>query len=77
MIKKGKHIPIDSLEISLIDRFESMVKLFPEKTAVIDGEEKISYQELDKKANQLANKIKLSGIHQNSMHYSLSMVWHR
>lgn len=52
-ISKGKSKKIN--EISFIDLFYSIVEKFPNKIAVIDSSDKISYSELNHRANILAN----------------------
>jgi amino acid adenylation domain-containing protein len=44
------------------DLFEAAVKAHGESTAVIDGDRRISYQELDLRARQLANYLKILGV---------------
>jgi amino acid adenylation domain-containing protein len=39
------------------DFFEKQVILMPEKTAIISGSERLTYQELDKRANKLSNHL--------------------
>lgn len=43
---------------NVLDYFSASVERFPEKDAVVCGEEKISFSELDKVSNQIASAIK-------------------
>ena len=45
------------MKINLIEYFVEIVSSFPNRTAVIDGERKITFRELDDKARQLAKVI--------------------
>ena len=46
------------IELTAHQLFEKQVDKTPEQTAVVFGEEKITYAELDKKANRLANYLR-------------------
>lgn len=48
--------------VPVIERFARQVKLHPGKTAVICRHEKLTYTELDERANRLANSIREMGI---------------
>lgn len=56
-MKKETHIPIETLEQSIADRFEFMVESFSNKEAIIDKNETITYGDLSKRSNVLANEI--------------------
>ena len=47
---------------NVITSFIEQVKKFPNKTAIVCGDKKITYKELDKKSDILANHLILSGI---------------
>jgi len=53
-MKTTKHIPFETLETSLIERFESIVGMYADKDAIVDGKQKITYKDLDEKASKLA-----------------------
>ena len=46
--------------------FEEQVNLYPNSVAVVFGKQKISFQELNQRANQLAFYLKQSGVEQDS-----------
>ena len=52
---------------TIIDLFENQVGLTPLNTALICNNEKISYDDLNKKANQLANYLKKKNIGKNDL----------
>lgn len=56
-MKKEKQIPFRTVNQSIIDRFEYMVSLFPNKVAIKDEDGEITYQDLNNKANVIANNI--------------------
>ena len=47
---------------SLVEKFEEAATLWPEEIAVASGGEEISYQELNKRANQLARYLRRRGV---------------
>ncbi len=47
---------------SLIELFEAQVERTPEATAVIFGDEEVSYEELNRRANQLAHYLRRQGV---------------
>ncbi len=49
-----KSVPVD---ITLIDEFNTIVRTYPDKTAIIDNSGSYSYQELDKRANSIAHRL--------------------
>ena len=49
-------------EKSLVDLFEEQVDANPEKTAVVYADDRMTYREVDQKANQLANFLLKQGI---------------
>ena len=56
-MKKETHIPIDSVEQSIADRFEFIAERFNNKEAIRDENGIITYGELSKNSNVLANEI--------------------
>ncbi|MBE6052208.1 MAG: amino acid adenylation domain-containing protein [Clostridium sp.] len=42
---------------NVIELFEEQVEINPENIAIVDGEEEVTYKELDKKSNLLASKL--------------------
>ncbi len=60
MNKEGQ-IPFDTVEQSVVDRFKMIADQFPDKEAITDGDQRITYRELDQKANLLAGEILKSG----------------
>ncbi|MEN8223763.1 MAG: non-ribosomal peptide synthetase [Bacteroidota bacterium] len=56
-MKKAKHIPFDTIDQSLTERFELMASMFPDKIAISDANESITYDALNNKANVIANEI--------------------
>ncbi|OEJ37388.1 hypothetical protein BGK70_03775 [Streptomyces agglomeratus] len=52
----GSAVPVD--DRSLTGRFEERARLRPESTAVIFGQERLSYGELDARANRLAHHLR-------------------
>lgn len=53
--------------LTLVDLFEAQVEQTPEKTAVFVEEKGITYQELNRKANQLAHLLRRKGVHRESL----------
>lgn len=49
-------------EKTVVDLFESVVKKYPDRIALVAGEEKVSYEELNEKSNILANKLREAGV---------------
>jgi len=49
-------------EVCLHERFEAQAELTPEAEALIWGEERISYAELDRRANRLARRLRRLGV---------------
>jgi amino acid adenylation domain-containing protein/non-ribosomal peptide synthase protein (TIGR01720 family) len=47
---------------NVIELFEKSVNDFPESIAVILGDKKLTYKELDERSNQLANYLQLNGV---------------
>lgn len=56
-MKKETHIPIDTVEQSIADRFEFIAERFNNKEAIRDENGIITYGELSKNSNVLANEI--------------------
>ncbi|WP_138905674.1 condensation domain-containing protein, partial [Streptomyces albidochromogenes] len=52
----GTSVPVD--DRSLTERFEEQVRLRPRATAVVFGDERLSYGELDARANRLAHHLR-------------------
>ncbi|MBL6448412.1 amino acid adenylation domain-containing protein, partial [Fulvivirga sp. 29W222] len=50
-------IGTDQIHQSIVDRFKTIVHSFPQRTAIIDQNQKITYQELDVASNRIANTI--------------------
>ncbi|MFF5428457.1 MULTISPECIES: condensation domain-containing protein, partial [unclassified Streptomyces] len=49
-------------DASLVARFEERVRLHPDRTALVDGERRISYGELNASANRLAHLLRARGL---------------
>ncbi|WP_432403808.1 amino acid adenylation domain-containing protein [Wukongibacter sp. M2B1] len=49
-------------KITIVELFENQVERSPENIAVVYGEERLTYGELNKRANLLAGKLKKSGL---------------
>src|SRR6185369_13046205 len=49
-------------EKSLVEKFEEAARRWPEKIAVASGGEEINYQELNRRANQLARYLRKRGV---------------
>ncbi|HJT73166.1 MAG TPA: condensation domain-containing protein, partial [Chitinophaga sp.] len=47
--------------------FEEQVKLVPGNTAIIDAAERLSYQELNERANRLANYLRIAGVQEGAL----------
>ncbi len=56
MNDKGQ-IPFDTVEQSVIDRFKYIAAQFPDKEAITDGDQHITYKQLDHQADLIANRI--------------------
>ncbi|WP_025028797.1 condensation domain-containing protein, partial [Caldalkalibacillus mannanilyticus] len=54
-------------ELSLAERFEAQVTLTPDHVALVFGEQKLSYQELNEKASQVARKLRQHDVQPNSV----------
>ncbi|GAA2774791.1 hypothetical protein GCM10019017_19230 [Streptomyces showdoensis] len=54
-------------EGSLVGRFEGQVARVPERTALVDGERKVSYAELNVSANRLARHLAEQGLGRGDM----------
>ena len=52
---------------TLFELFEEQVKLTPNRTALVFGEKKLTYKELNEKANSLANYLRNHNIENNSI----------
>lgn len=55
-------LEFDKVDISVVERFENMVKQFPNAVALQYKNETLTYNGLNKRANQLANYLKNQGI---------------
>ena len=53
--------------MTLHQLFEEQVRENPERVALVCGEEKLSYQELNKKANQLAHHLRQQGVKSDTL----------
>lgn len=51
-VKRDFDIPSDS---SMVEIFSKQVEIFSQSLAIIDGEERLTYRELDEKSNQIAS----------------------
>src|SRR5262245_23708785 len=49
--------PIEEIEQSISDRFEKIVRLYPERLAVKMGDQALSYEQLNQAANRIARGI--------------------
>ncbi len=49
-------------EVCIHELFEAQVKRTPEATAVVFGSERVSYDELNRRANQLAHHLRKNGV---------------
>jgi len=49
--------PIEDVEVSIPARFEKIVRMYPDRLAVKDIERSLTYDELNKAANQIAHSI--------------------
>lgn len=58
---------LQDLKGTIINRFDYVVKKYPNNNAIIQGDSKISYNELDKITNGIANIIKLKSKQQQSV----------
>jgi amino acid adenylation domain-containing protein len=52
---------------TVADLFEEMVRLYPQNIAAVFGEDRLTYFELDQKANRLANRLRRAGVGEESM----------
>ena len=64
---------------TVVDMFEKQAKENPNKIAIICNDKKITYEQLNEKANILANKMKKNGIKQDNViglmqHRSIEMI---
>jgi acyl-CoA synthetase (AMP-forming)/AMP-acid ligase II len=50
------------VEFNIADLFESLVDRIPEHTALVSGQRRLTYAELDERANRLANFLRSRGI---------------
>lgn len=55
--KNFSPVPSEAIRKSVADRFETIVSLYPENTAVSENNRRITYRELNESANRLANSI--------------------
>lgn len=63
LLKQGNAITSESLPDSCIHQLiEKQVKLKPDALAVIDSSDQLTYLELDKRANQVAHKLRQLGV---------------
>lgn len=65
---------VDIPETTLQEQFERIVALYPDKTAVKDGEGQLSFSELEEKANQVAAFLKDKGFINNEY---IAIIAHR
>lgn len=50
------------IETTLHQRFEAMVLSFPDEVAVVHGQQELTYQQLNLRANQLADYLRANGV---------------
>jgi amino acid adenylation domain-containing protein len=60
-------LPIDSIDCCIHDLFEANVKRYPDHLAVVSTTQQITYQELDDRANQLANRLRSLGVQPDTL----------
>src|SRR3954452_20114135 len=49
-------------ELNLVDLFEAVVDAVPDRTALICGERRLTYRELDERATRLAHHLAAHGV---------------
>ncbi len=54
--------PVHAGSASLIDRFEVVSRLFPEKDAIVCGNQRVTYRELDRAAETISGRLLALGI---------------
>lgn len=55
--KNFSPVPLEAIQQSVADRFETVVELYPDNIAVSENNREITYRELNESANRLANSI--------------------
>ena len=50
------------MEYNIADLFESLVDAIPEKVAVVSGDRRLTFQDLEERANRLANFLRTRGV---------------
>jgi len=70
----------DHREKTIHELFSEQAQLHPDKTAVEDSRESLSYRDLDTRANRLANYLRAGGVGTGDVvaiygHRSVSLVW--
>ncbi|MCH2224503.1 MAG: amino acid adenylation domain-containing protein [Crocinitomicaceae bacterium] len=65
IVENANQTKTDVSDKFLFEPFDESVTLNPEKIAVIDGQNKISYQEIQNLSNQIANKLRSEGVTAN------------
>ncbi len=71
-MKRQSHIPIESIEMSTVERFDSIAASFAEKTAIRFGNNELTYSELQTKSNILAQHISAIQTEQRQIAFFLS-----
>ncbi len=54
-------------EKTVLSLFQKQVTRFPGKTALVSGDEKITYQQLDERSNRLAHHLKKQGVREEKL----------
>ena len=67
ILYKFNNKTLDYPDTSVIQLFESQVKAFPNKTALVYDNMRFSYSDLNKRANQLARFLQTNGIGRNDI----------
>jgi amino acid adenylation domain-containing protein len=60
-MKQSSHITFETVEQSICERFDLIVKMFPDETAIIDAEGSFTYREFNSRANVVAQSILAKG----------------
>jgi acyl-CoA synthetase (AMP-forming)/AMP-acid ligase II len=50
------------MEFNIADLFESLVDVIPKRTAIVSGERRLTFAELDERSNRIANFLKSRGV---------------
>ena len=80
VLPKPTQTQADHREKPIHELFSEQAQLHPDKTAVEDPRESLSYRELDSRSNRLANYLRAGGIRTGDVvaiygHRSVSLVW--